>query len=99
MIKKEIQLRIKLNKLDKEEMIGKKFKFKYNNKDHEYTIEKLSNKSNLMPESLPMGVIVTGFTQQYIAKSNLNNSYCEIFVYFYQSFENDIYAIIDTIEI
>ncbi len=98
MIYQEMQLRIKLNKLDRQEMLGKEFKHVFK-KDEYYTIRELSDKNHLIPKSLPMGVFMSGFTQQYKATRNTDNKECEVYVYFYQSFEGDAYAVIDAIEI
>ena len=74
--------------------------FLYNK--HNYTILSRSAKNNLIPENLPMGVIMSGFTRQYSVIRD-DNVIGEAYIYYYEKLERfgsgNRNAVLDAIEI
>jgi phosphoenolpyruvate carboxylase len=99
MIYLELQVALELDKLDRHEIIGKEFECKLEGQKQSYIIKELSNKRHLIPSGLPIGVIMTGFTQQYKIVDNLTNEESEMYAYFYVSMEGNKFAIIDALEV
>ncbi len=89
-----IQKRIQIGELSPEQLLEERIVIN----NVVYSIVSLSNRSHLTSRNLPIGVIMTGFTQQYLGTSSDGND-CEFYAYFYKACENINYAIIETIEI
>lgn len=106
-IKCNLQIAYKFNEDEKNftsySVTGKTFEAKgdrlaeFECDEKHYKILKESNDNSLIPKSLPMGVIMTGFPIQYDAVDDDGNE-VQVYVYYYLASEGRWMAIVDDIK-
>lgn len=73
---------------------GKSLLTEFDMQGKHYTITGVSKNNDLMPNKLPMGVLVTGTAIQYNAKTEDGKAF-DVFIYYYISVQGIKYAVIE----